>query len=121
LHDLEDLTNRLLVHLSGASLEPPPALPDDVVVIARSMGPAELLDYDRKQLRALVLEEGSITSHVAIVARALDIPVIGRVAGVLDRIDQGDLVVVDGDNAQVFVRPGEDVLQSARTTMAVRA
>jgi phosphotransferase system enzyme I (PtsP) len=121
LHDLEDLTNRLLVHLSGAGAEPPAVLPEDVVLIARSMGPAELLDYDRKQLRALVLEEGSSTSHVAIVARALDIPVVGRVAGVLDRIDQGDPVVVDGDNAQVFVKPGEDVLQSVRTTMLARA
>jgi phosphotransferase system enzyme I (PtsP) len=120
LHDLEDLTNRLLVHLSGGG-ETSAALPEDVVLVARSMGPAELLDYDRKQLRALVLEEGSSTSHVAIVARALDIPVVGRVAGVLDRIDQGDPVVVDGDNAQVFVKPGEDVLQSARTTMLARA
>ena len=121
LHDLEDLTNRLLVHLSGEGAARPPTLPDDVIVIARSMGPAELLDYDRRQLRALVLEEGSSTSHVSIVARALDIPVVGRVSGVLDRIDPGDLVVVDGENAQVFVRPGEDVVESVRTTMRVRA
>ncbi len=121
LHDLEDLTNRLLAHLSGAVAEPPVMMPDDMVLIARSMGPAELLDYDRKQLRALVLEEGSSTSHVAIVARALDIPVVGRVAGVLDRVDPNDAIVVDGDNAQVFLRPGEDVLQSVRETMRVRA
>jgi phosphotransferase system enzyme I (PtsP) len=121
LHDLEDLTNRLLQHLSGAVAEPLAVLPDDVVLVARSMGPAELLDYDRKQLRALVLEEGSSTSHVAIVARALDIPVVGRVAGVLDRVDQNDPIVVDGDNGTVFLRPGEDVLQSVRETIRVRA
>ncbi|HUA52168.1 MAG TPA: phosphoenolpyruvate--protein phosphotransferase [Candidatus Sulfotelmatobacter sp.] len=121
LLDLEDLTNRLLLHLSGAAAEAPLALPEDVVLVARSMGPVELLDYDRKQLRGLVLEEGSTTSHVAIVARALDIPVVGRVAGVLDRVDPNDPIVVDGDNAQVFLRPGEDILQSVRETMRVRA
>jgi phosphotransferase system enzyme I (PtsP) len=121
LLDLEDLTNRLLLHLSGAAAQPPQALPEDIVVIARSMGPAELLDYDRKQLRGLVLEEGSTTSHVAIVARALDIPVVGRVAGLLDRVDPNDSIVVDGDNAQVFLRPGDDILQSMRETMRIRA
>src|SRR5260221_2671658 len=121
LHDLEDLTMRLLQHLGGAVAEPLAVLPDDMVLIARSMGPAELLDYDRKHLRALVLEEGSSTSHVAIIARALDIPVVGRVAGVLDRVDQNDPIVVDGDNGSVFLRPGEDVLQSVRETIRVRA
>jgi phosphotransferase system enzyme I (PtsP) len=121
LHDLEDLTNRLLQHLSGAVPEPPAMMPDEMVLVARSMGPAELLDYDRKQLRGLVLEEGSSTSHVAIVARALDIPVVGRIAGVLDRVDPNDAIVVDGDNGTVFIRPGEDILQSVRETMRVRA
>jgi phosphotransferase system enzyme I (PtsP) len=121
LHDLEDLTNRLLQHLSGAVPEPLAILPDDMVLVARSMGPAELLDYDRKQLRGLVLEEGSSTSHVAIVARALDIPVVGRISGVLDRVDPNDTIVVDGDNGTVFLRPGEDVLQTVRETMRVRA
>lgn len=78
MHDFEDLTNRLLRHLTGAARTAATAdLPDDVVLVARSMGPAELLDYDRSRLRALVLEEGSANAHVAIVARGLDIPVVG--------------------------------------------
>ncbi len=85
LHDLEDLANRLLKHLvsdedsAGAKHE----LPENAVLICRTMGPTELLDYDRRKLRGLVLEEGSPTMHVAIVARALDIPVIGRVKDAL--------------------------------------
>ncbi|MCK6453138.1 MAG: GAF domain-containing protein, partial [Alphaproteobacteria bacterium] len=71
LHDLEDLNNRLLMHLAGGGgAAPPEELPDDAVLIAHGMGPAELLDYDRRKLRGLVLEEGSPTAHVAIVARA---------------------------------------------------
>ena len=112
LLDLEDLTNRLLQHLAGKPIDAALAeLPDEVVLVARSLGPAELLDYDRRRLKAVVLEEGSATAHVAIVARALDIPLVGRVKDALARIESGDLLVVNGDEAQVLVRPSEDVLQ----------
>ncbi len=121
VYDLEDLGNRLVQHLSGeisaASAE---ELPDNVVLLARNMGPAELLDYETSRLRALVLEEGSPTAHVAIVARALNIPVIGKVKGVLSQIDPLDPVIVDGENAQIFVRPGEDIQQIAIATMDLR-
>ena len=121
LADLEDLANRLQHHLSGEAETAIKAdLPEDVVLIARSMGPAELLDYDRTRLRALVLEEGSPTSHVAIVARALDIPVVGRVKGALGNIEPGDLIVVDGDNAQIMIRPGEDVQQAIELSLIER-
>ncbi len=120
LLDLEDLTARLLTHLSGAVLDTS-EMPSDAIVFARAMGPAELLDYDRTKLKGLVLEEGSATSHVAIVARALDIPVLGRVSDVLDRVETGDQVVIDGDNGQVFLRPGQDVLDAVRHSMQVKA
>ena len=121
LSDLQDLTNRLLLRLTGRSSADSGAQPDDMVVIARDMGPAELLDYDRARLRAVVLEEGSAMSHVTIVARALDIPVVGRAADVLSRVEPGDAIVVDGDNAQVLVRPAEDILQTIHEAIAARA
>lgn len=121
LLDLEDLTNRLLVHLSGAADVDRPEMPDEAILIARSMGPAELLEYDRRKLRGLVLEDGSPTSHVAIVARALEIPVVGRVKDVLDRIDPGDDVVVDGDHAQVLARPSGSMLEGVRGSIRARA
>jgi phosphotransferase system enzyme I (PtsP) len=67
-----------------------------------------------------VLEEGSAMSHVAIVARALDIPVVGRAPDVLARVEPGDSIVVDGDNAQVLVRPAEDILQTIYAAIAAR-
>ena len=122
--DFDDLARRLLVHLAGddgrADIQKPGELPPDIVVVAHSMGPAELLDYDRARLRGLVLEEGSPTAHVAIVAKALDIPVVGRVRGALSRIEPNDPVVIDADHAQVFVRPGEDVLAMYRQTASDR-
>ncbi|WP_300778217.1 phosphoenolpyruvate--protein phosphotransferase [Enhydrobacter sp.] len=120
LSDLQDLTNRLLLRLTGRAAAEPSAQPDDVIVIARDMGPAELLDYDRARLRGVVLEEGSAMSHVAIVARALDIPVVGRAPDVLSRVEPGDAIVVDGDSAQVLVRPAEDVLQTVYAAIEAR-
>lgn len=108
LTDLDDLAHRLLRQLTGQR-GAPADLPRDAVVIAHTMGPAELLEYDRKRLRAVVLEEGSPTAHVAIVARALGIPMVGRVGGVVGGADPGDMVIVDGDSAQVLLRPSEDV------------
>lgn len=122
LHDLDDLANRLLRHLTGkADTSAHEALPADTMLFARSMGPAELLDYDRSKLRGLVLEEGSPTSHVAIVARALDIPLIGRVEGILDQIEPGDWVIADGDTADVHIRPAHDVREAYRHKLALRA
>jgi len=120
LSDLQDLTNRVQLRLTGRAGLDPSALPEDMIVIARDMGPAELLDYDRARLRGLVLEEGSAMSHVAIVARALDIPVVGRAPDVLSRVEPGDPIVVDGDHAQVLVRPAEEVVQTIHAAIEAR-
>jgi phosphotransferase system enzyme I (PtsP) len=121
LADLEDLTNRLQHHLAGRPITAAAAeLPAEFILVARSMGPAELLDYDRRALKGLVLEESSPTAHVAVVARALDIPVVGRVKDVLAKVEAGDLVIVDGDEAQVLVRPGEDIQQAVAARIEAR-
>ena len=121
LLDLEDLANRLQQHLSG---RPPSAasadLPAEFILVARAMGPAELMDYAHRRIVGLVLEEGSPTSHVAIVARALDIPVVARVDDAASRIEAGDIVIVDGDHAQVLIRPREDIRQSVAATVEAR-
>ncbi len=120
--DLDDLANRLLQHLSG---RPPSAawaeLPSEFILVARDMGPAELLDYARRRIMGLVLEEGSPTAHVAIVARAFDIPVVGRVDDATSRIETGDIVVVDGDHANVLIRPSADVQQSVAAAVEARS
>ncbi|MBM3554217.1 MAG: phosphoenolpyruvate--protein phosphotransferase [Alphaproteobacteria bacterium] len=122
LHDLEDLANRLLRHLMGIDQTAASGqLPEETVLLARNMGPAELLDYDRRRLKAVLLEEGSQTAHVAIIARALDIPVIGRLAGLLERVEPGDRLLVDADHAQVFARPTPDVMGAFAGAIAARA
>ena len=120
LLDLEDLSMRLLRHLSADGTLEKPVLPDDVILVARALGPAELLDYDRAKLRGVLLEEGSTSSHVAIVARALGIPLIGHCNDALTRIEGGDPLILDGDSGQVYVRPSEDIVAGYQRTLALR-
>ncbi|MBN9319381.1 MAG: phosphoenolpyruvate--protein phosphotransferase [Caulobacterales bacterium 68-7] len=120
LHDLEDLNDRLLRHLSGDGAVAR-VLPENAILIARNLGPADLLEYDRTKLRGLLLEEGSPASHAAIVARALDIPCVGRLSGLRDRVNEGDSVVVDGESAEAYLRPRADVVTAIASRMEVRA
>ncbi len=110
LHDLDDLGNRLMRQLVGQDHAPPrEQLPDNAILVARSMGPAALLDYDRRKLRGLVLEEGGPTSHVAIVARALGIAAVGEIENATGLFESGDAVIVDGGAGDVHVRPPPDI------------
>ncbi len=121
VHDLEDLADRLLRHLSGEADGRGRELPDDAILIARNLGPADILEYDRRKLKGLLLEEGSSASHAAIVARALGIPCVGRLPGLRDRLSEGDLVIVDGESAEAFLRPRPDVIEAYEARAAVRA
>jgi len=106
MHDLDDLSNRLLRIVSGQlGTAAQMALPHDAILIARNLGPAELLEYDRRKLKGVILEEGSLTAHVTIVARAMGVPMLGRVPGVRQAINEGDAVLLDTNESVAFVRP----------------
>jgi phosphotransferase system enzyme I (PtsP) len=122
LSDLDDLANRLIRHLMGkAGTAADKALPKNAVVIANSMGPAELLDYDRDKLKAVILKEGSHTSHVAIVARALGIPMIGQVDENILDLEDGEQIIVHGLDGEIYIDPPPEILESYRGTIAARA
>jgi phosphotransferase system enzyme I (PtsP) len=122
LHDLDDLANRLLRTLVGkANGVAREELPENAILIARSMGPAALLDYDRSHLRGLVLEEGGPTSHIAIVARALGIPAVGEIVNATALIQSGDAVIVDGQAGEVQIRPQPDVENAYKDKARLRA
>jgi len=115
LHDLDDLSNRLLRHLGGEKDGGRRELFEDTILFARTMGPAELLEYDRKRLRGLVLGEVSATSHVAIVARALKLPMVTGAPDAMELAEEGDHAVIDGDVGEIHIRPVPEVLESYRT------
>jgi phosphotransferase system enzyme I (PtsP) len=107
LHDLEDLANRLLRHLAGGAQLP--ELPENAILVTRNIGPAELLEFDRTRLKGLALEEGSASSHAAIVAKALGIPLVGRLEGALDSVEDGDPLILDGEFGVLMIRPAPEV------------
>ncbi|MBA3813529.1 MAG: phosphoenolpyruvate--protein phosphotransferase [Alphaproteobacteria bacterium] len=116
LSDFEDLASRLLKHLSGRE-SITEDLPESTILVAHNLGPAELLDYDRRLIKGLVLEEGVHTAHVAIIARTLDIPVVGRIPLLLTHVATGDKLIVDGEKGTVCVNPNSDAFQKAREDM----
>ncbi|PTX48531.1 MULTISPECIES: phosphoenolpyruvate--protein phosphotransferase [Gemmobacter] len=120
LNDLDDLSNRLLRILTGQGQDTGATMPENPILVARNIGPAELLEYGRK-LRGVVLEEGSVGSHAAIVARALVIPLIIHAERITSEALNGDPILVDGDSGTVHLRPDEVVVRSFRDKMAMQA
>ncbi|MBO9195498.1 MULTISPECIES: phosphoenolpyruvate--protein phosphotransferase [unclassified Rhizobium] len=122
MHDFEDLANRLLRQLTGyTGRTSGDGFPADAIILARAMGAAELLDYPRANVRGLVLEEGAVTSHVVIVARAMGIPVIGQAAGIVALADNGDAVIIDSDGGHVHLRPLPEHQRSYEEKVRFRA
>jgi phosphotransferase system, enzyme I, PtsP len=118
LHDLEELDNRLLRHLHGADHDD---APDNAVLVARDIGPAELLEYGRGKIVAILLEEGSPSSHAAIVAKAMGVPMIGQVPNLLSRVESGDQVIVDAGSGQVYLRPDPLVFTALKGKFAAQS
>ena len=111
LYDLKDLSNRLERHLTGTALSSSlTELPKDTILLARNLGPTELLNYPKGKLKGLILEEGSRSSHTTIVARALNIPLMGRTKFLKEMsVKQNETVIIDGEKGEIFIRPTEDI------------
>ena len=118
LHDLDDLSNRLLRILTGQGGETGATMPENPILVASNIGPGELLEYGRK-LRGVVLEEGSVASHAAIVARALAIPLLVHVGPITTTALNGDRILVDGENGVVHLRPEDSIAAAFRDKMAM--
>ena len=111
LYDLKDLSNRLERHLTGTALSSSlTELPKDTILLARNLGPTELLNYPKSKLKGLILEEGSRSSHTTIVARALNIPLMGRTKFLKEMsVKQNETAIIDGEKGEIFIRPTEDI------------
>lgn len=119
MHDLEDLSNRLIRIVSGQlGTAAQTGLRGDSILLAKNLGPAELLEYDKRRLKGVVLEEGSATAHVVIVARAMGIPVVGRVRNVRGLVREGDEVLLDGNDASVTLRPTPGIIDAFKARFA---
>ncbi|TNE33422.1 MAG: phosphoenolpyruvate--protein phosphotransferase, partial [Alphaproteobacteria bacterium] len=119
MHDLEDLSNRLLRIVSGQlGTAATQGLRRDAILIARNLGPAELLEYDRRKLKGVILEEGSLTAHVVIVARAMGVPVLGRAQGLRGMVREGDEILLDADRGTATLRPSTQIADAFNARFA---
>ena len=120
MHDLEDLSNRLLRIVSGRmGTAAQTGLTRDAILIAPNLGPAELLEYDRRRLKGVLLEEGSLTSHMVIVARAIGVPVLGRLHDIRHSVEEGESILIDGDNGSVIILPTRPLLSNFEHRMTL--
>lgn len=110
LYDLRDVSDRLRAFIGGDVERNFVSSDEDIVIIAQSMGPADLMDYNYAKIKALVIEECSPTLHVVIVAKALNIPVIAKIYGVLKEVKAGEIVAVDGDEGLLYPNPSEKLI-----------
>jgi phosphotransferase system enzyme I (PtsP) len=120
LSDLDDLSNRLLRILTGQGSDTGAEMPADPILVARNIGPAELLEYGRS-LRGIILDQGSVGSHAAIVARALAIPLIVHAGRITNEALNGDHVMIDGEQGIVHLRPDDTVASAFRDKIAMQA
>jgi len=122
MHDLEDLSNRLIRIVSGQSgTAAQRGLTEDSILIARNLGPAELLEYDRAFLKGVAMEDGSLTAHVTILARAMGVPLLGRARDLRDQVAEGDPLLLDAGAGALFVRPSQAVILGYQAQVALRA
>ncbi|MEL6365780.1 MAG: phosphoenolpyruvate--protein phosphotransferase [Pseudomonadota bacterium] len=121
LHDLEDLSRRMLRHLAGDAVAARGETPENAILFARTMGPADLLEYERDRLSGVALAEGAAASHVAIVARALEIPLVAGLGEAIDGVEEGDPVVIDGDAGEIHVRPSGELSASYESAVALQS
>ncbi len=109
--DLEDLANRLLASLDESGGKAPEPVPPGAILLARRLGPAELLDWQARGIGGVVIEEGSPGAHAVILARALGLPTLGGARGILETAEEGDCAILDADEDQVILRPEGNVRQ----------
>ncbi len=115
LLDLRDVADRLQLFLSGETADNTKNTDEDIIIVAQTMGPADLMDYDYTKIRGLIIEDGTPTMHVAIVAKALNIPVIAKIHGIFKDVKDGELLGIDGQEGYVYINPADDIKEKFKS------
>ena len=116
--DVQDLQGRLLRALLGCREADLSRLPAGCVLVTRELTPSMAVGLDRERVAAIVTEAGGSASHAAILARALGIPAVLGAPGVLREVENGALVLVDGDAGTALLRPGQEAQEEYRARRA---
>ena len=112
MHDFQDLAGRVLHYLDDS--EKQKQLTKEVIIIAKSLGPAQLMDYDLSKIKGIVLAEGSSTMHVAIIARAYQIPLLSGIDDIWKKVQTGDDLAIDATKGILYKNPSDEVMEELR-------
>lgn len=118
--DIDDLSNRLLAFLREDISQLLPHNQEDVIIIAPQISAAELLHWDPKRLKGLILGQGNAMSHAVVIARALSIPVLVSTAANYMQVKPGEKIILDADHHQAFFRPSPTILKTVSLTIQNR-
>ena len=121
LADIEDMVGRLLRALDGGSGDAGNAAAAGAILLARRLGPAELLDWHARGIIGVVIEDASAAGHAAILARALDLPTLGGARGVLDLAETGEQGLLDADEGLFVLRPEQELQTAYARELAARS
>ncbi|WP_411347723.1 phosphoenolpyruvate--protein phosphotransferase [Paenibacillus sp. WLX2291] len=112
--DMRDVTKRVINHLMGVNFQSPAEIREEVVIIAEDLTPSDTAQLDRNYVKGFTTNIGGRTSHSAIMARSLEIPAVVGTKEVMEVVQNGDIVIVDGLEGNVIVNPDETVLADYR-------
>lgn len=113
--DIRDVTKRILSHLLGVKVVNPSTISEEVIVIAEDLTPSDTAQLNRKYVLGFATDIGGRTSHSAIMARSLEIPAIVGTGEATTKIQDGDLVIVDGLNGQLHINPSAELIAEYET------
>jgi len=109
-HDLIDIKTRLIEILTGKISRGIEDIANECIIVARDMTPSETGRIDKSKIKAVVTEVGGITSHMAIMAKAMELPAVLGVKGILSNVKTGDIIALNGSDGEIIVNPTSDEL-----------
>jgi phosphoenolpyruvate-protein phosphotransferase len=108
--DVKDAAQRLLENLSGAPGQQYD-IPDDAVLVAQDLSPADLSMLEGDKFKGIALATGGVTSHASILAKSFEIPSVVAIGDLMQSVHQGDMLIVDGNAGNVHVNPNSEVIR----------
>ncbi|KYC65263.1 phosphoenolpyruvate--protein phosphotransferase [Heyndrickxia coagulans] len=108
--DIRDVTKRILAHLLKVEIPNPSMISEEVIVIAEDLTPSDTAQLNRQYVKGFATNVGGRTSHSAIMARSLEIPAVVGTKTAIQDIQNGDLVIVDGNSGDVYVNPTPEIV-----------
>ena len=109
--DVKDVSTRWKAHLLGKKLPNPSLISEEVVICANDLTPSDTATLNKNLVKGFVTNIGGRTSHSAILARSMEIPAVVATNTIMDNVNDGDLVVLDGTTGEVFINPDEAVVK----------